>query len=230
MEKLKKIIEKTSSKFNKRNSFIFETFVDMSYQFYCTNQSISKDYLKYEKYHSYFHLEYMKLVKENAYKDLLSILFYEYCSYNTTQAMTPFSIADAVSKMLNIEQPKKNKGINICDITCGTGAMLLAAIQNHSTTKKLNVFANDIDELMCKITTVQILTNHLIHSFFDYELSLIVKKHNALLDYENMIDFKKGYYIYTDENEKISDKKVSEIVKRKRREEFIREIKKMANV
>ena len=103
----------------------------------------------------------MKLTKENPFKDLLSVLFYEYSEHNTTQAMTPFELADSISKMRGI----KNTGPYLFDISCGTGALLLAAIKNYSSTEKLNILANDIDNLMCKITTIQILTNHLVHTY-----------------------------------------------------------------
>lgn len=88
--------------------------------------------------------------------DGLGDLFMEYLSFGKNgQFFTPQSICDMVAQM----QIKEHKnGQTVCDPTCGSGRMLLAAAKIN---RELYFYGSDIDLLCVKMSVLNLALNNL---------------------------------------------------------------------
>ena len=88
--------------------------------------------------------------------DAFGDLFMEHLSFGKNgQFFTPQPICDMISQM----QIKETlNGQSVCDPTCGSGRMLLAAAKINP---KLSFYGSDIDLLCCKMTVLNLALNSL---------------------------------------------------------------------
>lgn len=129
---------------------------------------------------------YLHMVKDSKpYTDYLSLIHEEILLSGRKgdklgQFMTPLDIAMLLTDLLwarkDIHSISEVKMIQ--EPCCGTGSMILAplaAIAKEDSSKLglMKIVINDLDALMCKVTTVQIMASTLMHGF----------KLNALLVY-----------------------------------------------
>ncbi|TOO51735.1 N-6 DNA methylase, partial [Vibrio parahaemolyticus] len=101
------------------------------------------------------------------------------------QHFTPQSLSEAVSAMLG--KPKEAEHQTVSDICCGSGSLVLAEMKKPvetGFTGTLSLVLNDLDTFACKVATIQIEFNNLIHVKNQYELSYIIYNHDALLEYQ----------------------------------------------
>ncbi|EPS0664347.1 hypothetical protein ACVBER_004812, partial [Vibrio parahaemolyticus] len=69
---------------------------------------------------------------------------------------------------------------------CGSGSLVLAEMNKRVDSGyegSLSLVLNDLDTFVCKVATIQIEFNNLIHVKNQYELSYIIYNHDALLEY-----------------------------------------------
>lgn len=130
---------------------------------------------------------YNKIVKENPYQDILSLLAEEITlsrgrGAKKAQFMTPPEIAKIVSELLD----QKKDGFYISDISVGYGSLILAQlrdafIKDPKSLREIKVLVNDIDPFMCNVTTLQIMSNTIQHNTDLKELKVLCS--DALLEY-----------------------------------------------
>ncbi|EJG1745047.1 SAM-dependent DNA methyltransferase [Vibrio parahaemolyticus] len=100
------------------------------------------------------------------------------------QHFTPQAVSQAVSDMLG--KPKEADHQTVSDICCGSGSLVLAEMNKRVESGyegSLSLVLNDLDTFVCKVATIQIEFNNLIHVKQQYELSYIIYNHDALLEY-----------------------------------------------
>ncbi|WP_274878806.1 N-6 DNA methylase [Vibrio harveyi] len=182
---LTKIIEKHANQLNLRPNQLLNKLIEGSYQYVVTGQ-LHNSFRSYQSAFNEFFAELFEEVMENPFRDILGETMGELNALDKkrSQHFTPIEIADFVAKVTG------QNANTVSDITCGSGAMLLAAMKQHCETGEgaLSIHANDLDELLCKATTVQIELNYLAMQFINPSVSVnyIVVNHDALLDYKRM--------------------------------------------
>lgn len=187
--KLLKVVEKHSNKQNKNSKRMFEELIEMTYQ-YCILGSYQNIYRVNENAYNEFFSALMHEVESKPFEDVLGELMTELNVLNfgknskLCQNITPFAVAESVSKLLNRD---RNKSYSVGDICCGTGVLVLAELKQHYESKskhKLSLVLNDLDDLMCKITTIQIEINNFVNVNFQFTVDYIVYNHDAILGYK----------------------------------------------
>lgn len=90
------------------------------------------------------------------YYDAFGDMFMEYLSFGKNgQFFTPQPICDMISAM---QLTQVENGKSVCDPTCGSGRMLLAAAKIN---RNLWFYGSDIDLLCCKMTVLNLAINSL---------------------------------------------------------------------
>ncbi|MBE4004614.1 SAM-dependent DNA methyltransferase [Vibrio parahaemolyticus] len=191
---LLKIIESSSDKLLLNQKHLFESLVEMSYQFVILGK-IEKKYQHLQAVFDEFSIAYIDQVKEKPFRDVLGELMAELnvlCNgkySRKAQHFTPQAVSEAVSAMLG--KPKEADHQTVSDICCGSGSLVLAEMKKRvetGFTGTLSLVLNDLDTFVCKVATIQIEFNHLIHVKNQYELSYIIYNHDALLEYNLFCD------------------------------------------
>lgn len=186
---LLKIIEIASDKLLLNKKHLFESLVEMSYQFVILGK-IEKKYQYLQAVYEEFSVAYINEVKDKPFRDVLGELMAELnvlCNgkySRKAQHFTPQAVSQAVSDMLG--KPKEADHQTVSDICCGTGSLVLAEMKKRVESGyegSLSLILNDLDRFVCKVATIQIEFN-LIHVKQQYELSYIIYNHDALLEYE----------------------------------------------
>ncbi|EJG2157329.1 N-6 DNA methylase [Vibrio parahaemolyticus] len=187
---LLKLIESSSDKQLLNKKYLFESLVEMSYQFVILGK-IEKKYQHLQSVYDEFSVAYMNEVKEKPFRDVLGELMAELnvlCNgkySRKAQHFTPQELSEAVSAMLG--KPKESDHQTVSDICCGSGSLVLAEMKkcvDLGYKGTLSLILNDLDTFVCKVATIQIEFNKLIHVKNQYELSYIIYNHDALLEYE----------------------------------------------
>ncbi|EJN3365992.1 N-6 DNA methylase [Vibrio parahaemolyticus] len=187
---LLKIIETASDKLLLNQKHLFESLVEMSYQFVILGK-IEKKYQHLQAVYNEFSVAYIDQVKEKPFRDVLGELMAELnvlCNgkySRKAQHFTPQAVSEAVSQMIG--KPKESEHQSVSDICCGSGSLVLAEMKKRvetGFTGTLSLILNDLDTFVCKVATIQIEFNNLIHVKNQYELSYIIYNHDALLEYE----------------------------------------------
>ncbi|WP_372821397.1 N-6 DNA methylase [Pseudomonas parafulva] len=127
---------------------------------------------------------YLNMVKNaDPFTDFLSVLHEEILltgrrGEKVGQFMTPPDVSMVLTKLLWAKKDIRsiNEIKTIHEPCCGTGSMILAPLAriakvDSSKIGLMNIIINDLDALMCKVSTVQILSSVLMHGY----------KFNALL-------------------------------------------------
>lgn len=103
------------------------------------------------------------IIKDEDYKDILGEIFetMHLGSKQHGQFFTPNHIAGAMSNMIMDEITTDNEIIKVCDLTCGSGVLLLNAANkakndNIDYSKKLLVYGQDIDIRCFCMTYIQL--------------------------------------------------------------------------
>ncbi|MBY8049712.1 N-6 DNA methylase [Vibrio fluvialis] len=186
---LLKIIESASDKLLLNKKHLFESLVEMSYQFVILGK-IEKKYQHLQSVYDEFSVAYIEVVKEKPFRDVLGELMAELnvlCNgkySRKAQHFTPQELSQAVSAMLG--KPKESDHQTVSDICCGSGSLVLAEMKkcvDLGYKGTLSLILNDLDTFACKVATIQIEFNNLIHVKQQYELSYIIYNHDALLEY-----------------------------------------------
>ncbi|HDY7696315.1 TPA: SAM-dependent DNA methyltransferase [Vibrio vulnificus] len=187
---LLKLIESSSDKQLLNKKHLFESLVEMSYQFVILGK-IEKKYQHLQSVYDEFSVAYMNEVKEKPFRDVLGELMAELnvlCNgkySRKAQHFTPQELSEAVSAMLG--KPKEADHQSVSDICCGSGSLVLAEMKKRvdlGYEGSLSLVLNDLDTFACKVATIQIEFNNLIHVKNQYELSYIIYNHDALLEYK----------------------------------------------
>ncbi|MBX5374609.1 SAM-dependent DNA methyltransferase [Vibrio parahaemolyticus] len=186
---LLKIIETASDKLLLNQKHLFESLVEMSYQFVILGK-IEKKYQHLQAVYNEFSIAYIDQVKEKPFRDVLGELMAELnvlCNgkySRKAQHFTPQAVSEAVSSLLG--KPKEADHQTVSDICCGSGSLVLAEMKKRVDSGykgTLSLVLNDLDRFVCKVATIQIEFNNLIHVKNQYELSYIIYNHDALLEY-----------------------------------------------
>ncbi|MGM5996229.1 N-6 DNA methylase [Vibrio parahaemolyticus] len=184
------IIESSSDKQRLNKKHLFESLVEMSYQFVNLGK-IEKKYQHLQPVYVEFSVAYMNEVKEKPFRDVLGELMAELnvlCNgkySRKAQHFTPQELSQAVSAMLG--KPKESDYQTVSDICCGSGSLVLAEMKkcvDLGYKGTLSLILNDLDTFACKVATIQIEFNKLMHVKQQYELSYIIYNHDALLEYQ----------------------------------------------
>lgn len=184
------IIESSSDKLLLNRKHLFESLVEMTYQFVILGK-IEIKYQHLQAVYDEFSVAYMNEVKEKPFRDVLGELMAELnvlCNgkySRKAQHFTPQELSEAVSAMLG--KPKEADHQSVSDICCGSGSLVLAEMKKRVESGcegSLSLVLNDLDTFVCKVATIQIEFNNLIHIKNQYELSYIIYNHDALLEYE----------------------------------------------
>ncbi|MCU8322089.1 SAM-dependent methyltransferase [Vibrio vulnificus] len=187
---LLKIIETASEKLLLNRKHLFESLVEMTYQFVILGK-IEKKYQHLQAVYDEFSVAYMNEVKDKPFRDVLGELMAELnvlCNgkySRKAQHFTPQELSEAVSALLG--KPKESDHQSVSDICCGSGSLILAEMNKRvesDYTGSLSLVLNDLDRFVCKVATIQIEFNNLIHVKNKYELSYIIYNHDALLEYQ----------------------------------------------
>ncbi|HGS5668185.1 TPA: N-6 DNA methylase [Vibrio parahaemolyticus] len=169
---------------------LFESLIEMTYQFVILGK-IEKKYQHLQPVYVEFSVAYIEAVKEKPFRDVLGELMAELnllCNgkySRKAQHFTPQSLSEAVSAMIG--KPKESEHQSVSDICCGSGSLILAEIKKRVESGyegSLSLILNDLDRFVCKVATIQIEFNNLIHVKNQYELSYIIYNHDALLEYQ----------------------------------------------
>ncbi|HCG7122470.1 TPA: N-6 DNA methylase [Vibrio parahaemolyticus] len=186
---LLKIIESASDKLLLNKKHLFESLVEMTYQFVILGK-IEKKYQHLQAVYDEFSVAYMNEVKDKPFRDVLGELMAELnvlCNgkySRKAQHFTPQELSEAVSALLG--KPKESDHQTVSDICCGSGSLVLAVMKKRvetGFTGTLSLVLNDLDTFVCKVATIQIEFNNLIHVKNQYELSYIIYNHDALVEY-----------------------------------------------
>ncbi|HCH2724013.1 TPA: N-6 DNA methylase [Vibrio parahaemolyticus] len=186
---LLKIIEIASDKLLLNKKHLFESLVEMSYQFVILGK-IEIKYQHLQAVYDEFSIAYVNEVQEKPFRDVLGELMAELnvlCNgkySRKAQHFTPQAVSEAVSDLLG--KPKEIDNQSVSDICCGSGSLILAEMKKRVETgykDSLSLVMNDLDTFACKVATIQIEFNNLIHVKNQYELSYIIYNHDALLEY-----------------------------------------------
>ncbi|EMI4296458.1 SAM-dependent DNA methyltransferase [Vibrio vulnificus] len=184
------IIESSSDKLLLNQKHLFESLVEMTYQFVILGK-IEKKYQHLQAVFDEFSVAYIEVVKEKPFRDVLGELMAELnllCNgkySRKAQHFTPQELSQAVSAMLG--KPKESEHQSVSDICCGSGSLVLAEMKKRvdsGYTGTLSLVLNDLDTFVCKVATIQIEFNNLIHVKQQYELSYIIYNHDALVEYQ----------------------------------------------
>ncbi|ENO9315823.1 SAM-dependent DNA methyltransferase [Vibrio parahaemolyticus] len=184
------IIESASDKLLLNQKHLFESLVEMTYQFVILGK-IEKKYQHLQPVYVEFSVAYIEVVKEKPFRDVLGELMAELnllCNgkySRKAQHFTPQELSEAVSAMLG--KPKESEHQSVSDICCGSGSLVLAEMKKFVDSGyegSLSLVLNDLDTFVCKVATIQIEFNNLVHVKQQYELSYIIYNHDALLEYE----------------------------------------------
>ncbi|HCH4208830.1 TPA: SAM-dependent DNA methyltransferase [Vibrio parahaemolyticus] len=187
---LLKIIQSSSDKLLLNQKQLIESLVEMTYQFVILGK-IEKKYQHLQAVYDEFSVAYMNEVQEKPFRDVLGELMAELnvlCNgkySRKAQHFTPQELSQAVSAMLG--KPKESDHQTVSDICCGSGSLVLAEMKkcvDLGYKGTLSLILNDLDTFVCKVATIQIEFNNLIHVKNQYELSYIIYNHDALLEYE----------------------------------------------
>ncbi|HCG7714683.1 TPA: SAM-dependent DNA methyltransferase [Vibrio parahaemolyticus] len=187
---LLKIIESSSDKLLLNQKHLFESLVQMTYQFVNLGK-IEKKYQHLQAVYEEFSVAYIDQVKEEPFRDVLGELMSALnvlCNgkySRKAQHFTPQELSQAVSAMLG--KPKESDHQTVSDICCGSGSLVLAEMKkcvDLGYKGTLSLILNDLDTFVCKVATIQIEFNNLIHVKNQYELSYIIYNHDALLEYQ----------------------------------------------
>ncbi len=161
----------------------------MSYQFVILGK-IEKKYQHLKAVYDEFSVAYVNEVQEKPFRDVLGELMSELnllCNgkySRKAQHFTPQELSEAVSSLLG--KPKEADHQTVSDICCGSGSLILAEMKKRVDSGyegSLSLVMNDLDTFVCKVSTIQIEFNNLIHVKNQYELSYIIYNHDALLEY-----------------------------------------------
>ncbi|EIO5874412.1 TPA: SAM-dependent DNA methyltransferase [Vibrio parahaemolyticus] len=186
---LLKIIESASDKLLLNKKHLFESLVEMSYQFVILGK-IEKKYQYLQAVYQEFTVSYINEVKDTPFRDILGELMSELnvlCNgkySRKAQHFTPQELAESVSALLG--KKKHSDHQTVSDICCGSGSLVLAEMNKRVDSGykgTLSLVLNDLDRFVCKVATIQIEFNNLIHVKNQYELSYIIYNHDALLEY-----------------------------------------------
>lgn len=187
---LLKIIETASDQLLLNRKHLFESLVEMTYQFVILGK-IEKKYQHLQAVYDEFSVAYMHEVQEKPFRDILGELMAELnllcngkCS-RKAQHFTPQAVSEAVSQMIG--KPKESEHQSVSDICCGSGSLVLAEMKKRvetGFTGTLSLVLNDLDTFVCKVATIQIEFNNLIHVKNQYELSYIIYNHDSILEYK----------------------------------------------
>ncbi|EVT81090.1 N-6 DNA methylase [Vibrio parahaemolyticus] len=184
------IIESSSDKLLLNQKHLFESLVEMSYQFVILGK-IERKYQYLQAVYQEFTVSYINEVKDKPFRDILGELMAELnvlCNgkySRKAQHFTPQSLSETVSQMIG--KPKESEHQSVSDICCGSGSLVLAEMKKRVDSEykgTLSLVMNDLDTFVCKVATIQIEFNNLIHVKNQYELSYIIYNHDALLEYE----------------------------------------------
>ncbi|EJF9997288.1 N-6 DNA methylase [Vibrio parahaemolyticus] len=187
---LLKIIETASEKLLLNRKHLFESLVEMTYQFVILGK-IEKKYQYLQAVYQEFTVSYINEVQEKPFRDVLGELMAELnllCNgkySRKAQHFTPQELAESVSALLG--KTKESDHQTVSDICCGSGSLVLAEMKKRvdlGYEGSLSLVLNDLDTFVCKVATIQIEFNNLIHVKNQYELSYIIYNHDALLEYE----------------------------------------------
>lgn len=137
---------------------------------------------------------YLHLVRQaEPFTDLLSMLHEEIlltCRRGDRlgQFLTPADLAQALSCLvMDDDEIRSMRGVKtIAEPTCGVGSMILAPLARIAAIEPtkislMDVMINDIDTLMCKAATVQLLASSMMHKMPFYKLKVF--NCNLLLDW-----------------------------------------------
>ncbi|EGR4184941.1 SAM-dependent DNA methyltransferase [Vibrio cholerae] len=184
------IIESSSDKLLLNQKHLFESLVEMSYQFVILGK-IERKYQYLQAVYQEFTVSYINEVKDKPFRDILGELMAELnvlCNgkySRKAQHFTPQSLSETVSQMIG--KPKESEHQSVSDICCGSGSLVLAEMKKRVDSEykgTLSLVLNDLDTFVCKVATIQIEFNNLIHVKNQYELSYIIYNHDALLEYQ----------------------------------------------
>ncbi|EJC6768588.1 SAM-dependent DNA methyltransferase [Vibrio parahaemolyticus] len=168
---------------------LFESLVEMSYQFVILGK-IEKKYQYLQAVYQEFTVSYINEVQEKPFRDVLGELMAELnllCNgkySRKAQHFTPQAVSEAVSALLGKKKDSDHQTVS--DICCGSGSLVLAEMNKRVDSGykgTLSLVLNDLDRFVCKVATIQIEFNNLIHVKNQYELSYIIYNHDALLEY-----------------------------------------------
>ncbi|EJU9970541.1 SAM-dependent DNA methyltransferase [Vibrio alginolyticus] len=187
---LLKIIQSSSDKLLLNQKHLFESLVEMSYQFVILGK-IEKKYQYLQAVYQEFTVAYMHEVQEKPFSDVLGKLMAELnllCNgkySRKAQHFTPQELSESVSALLG--KPKESDYQTVSDICCGSGSLVLAEMNKRVDSGykgTLSLVLNDLDRFVCKVATIQIEFNNLIHVKNQYELSYIIYNHDSILEYK----------------------------------------------
>lgn len=143
--------------------------------------------------HFYFTQLLEELIRKKPFTDVIGEIISEIIyldKKNYGQCMTPPELASFMGKILGRSLQKSKKDIlNIADdCGCGTGSLILSLFKEtmKSNAKTINIKINDIDNLMVKISLIQLQFNNAIHNEYgDTEVNITALCGNTITDYKN---------------------------------------------
>lgn len=144
---------------------VFSDFLDFSLMFFNLSPSDEQkewhSKLEQEKKDAYLIMfECYGAMAEN-FHDPLGDIFMEHISHgHNSQFFTPEPMCDMMSRIIAIDELQN--GQSVCDPTCGSGRMLLAAGKiAREKNKHLHYYGSDIDGTCCRMSLLNMLVNTL---------------------------------------------------------------------
>ena len=190
MKKLLKAITQLADKKGIRKQRAFEIFIEERFEV-ITNL---KPYTEIDEI-------YIELVKKHPFEDILEYIAVELGYFNKRlgQFMTPASVSTLLLS--------KTEKMEALDYSCGTGVnglMMLANVQSRRTInyngsmmpmmaapnirQTLKLHLNDFDEIMAKISFIQVLANHNVHCRGTFNLDLLITNNHLIKDWKKPLN------------------------------------------
>ncbi|HAS6095592.1 TPA: N-6 DNA methylase [Vibrio vulnificus] len=190
MKKLLKTLEVKANQHQTTVQRMFEIFVEMQYLYFIAGVSESK-YYAYTQAVSEITTSYLNEVKRKPFSDVLGELMAHINLLRNgkrdkhCQHFTPTRISDVVSQMMDTK-PDQLEKTYLCDIACGSGALALSKLKDFKKKgqiKEVSIVLNDLDLFICKVATIQLEVNNLLH--INYPISYVIYNHDALLEWQD---------------------------------------------
>lgn len=95
--------------------------------------------------------------------DLLDFLHEEVASRQDLKGKGQHFTPNPLAAASLLFMPRQTGG-EVSDPTCGSGALLLAAVRQNTDLTRMTLHANDVDPLCCAMTALQLLASSIMHA------------------------------------------------------------------
>lgn len=172
MNKITKLIIDTAEKHNTRVSKVYNSLIEISFQYLLTD-TFDEKYKHLNDDFFYFTMFFYQEVQNNPFVDILGQTLFELSNLDKDlgQCFTPDPFSDAIRRMRKVEARMNiigevgEIGGRYSDPTCGSGELALKQLKafSKSKAKHIDLVINDIDELVVISAIYQIHVNLQLH-------------------------------------------------------------------